>query len=237
MARAAATSGVSAAEVDLEAWVGRAELESLGSDLLDAVRSETHVSCSAVVLQLWYSYHDLTQLSGLWDSSNYTRRTWLLWSQCRRDQASEAAWKCVPPSAPTRPTCFRQRARAHPRFCVRRHRQFSWCWGQFSRWCRCCFVSLQCANFGHAFGPRSLAPNRYVSMIVPRPHVSCAGLSIHLMALALIGATGAASSCFKIDSAKSSCPPLPVLLRRMRELKSLPLDSARLLSTVGRLQH
>jgi sugar/nucleoside kinase (ribokinase family) len=52
----------------------------------------------------------------------------------------------------------------------------------------------------------------------------------------LLIATGAASSCFKVDSAKSSCPPLPVLLKRMEELKSRPLDSARLLCSVGRNQ-
>jgi hypothetical protein len=50
MATAAAASGVSAAEVNLEDWVGRAEVESLGSDLLDAVRLETPAVSSCFLL-------------------------------------------------------------------------------------------------------------------------------------------------------------------------------------------
>lgn len=40
MASAAAAMGVPAAEVNLEAWVQRQQLESLASDLLDAVSSK-----------------------------------------------------------------------------------------------------------------------------------------------------------------------------------------------------
>ena len=54
-------------------------------------------------------------------------------------------------------------------------------------------------------------------------------LSERLQAItSIVCGTGAASSCFKVDSAKDGCPPLPQLLERMGQLDLLPVDSARL---------
>lgn len=54
-------------------------------------------------------------------------------------------------------------------------------------------------------------------------------LSERLQAItSFVCGTGAASSCFKVDSAKDGCPPLPQLLERMSQLDQLPVDLARL---------
>ena len=45
MAKAASASGVPADQVNLESWVGGAELTSLATDLLDAVRPESFAPC------------------------------------------------------------------------------------------------------------------------------------------------------------------------------------------------